>query len=160
MTELRDDQPPADEAGKEAPPERPKLQVTIVTGDRLVYAGEAVRLVAPSAYGQITILPGHVALLAALEPGEMIVRRGEEQPDVDLAVGGGFIEVRDDQVIVLADTAERAEEIDVARAEAARRRAQLVMRQYRGTPEYTAAVRALRRSRARLKVAGRLRQRP
>jgi F-type H+-transporting ATPase subunit epsilon len=149
--------PPPEAEGDEAPPPR-TLRVTIVTGDRLIYQGEARRLVAPAVNGQIAILPGHLTLLTALEPGEMIIRRGDE-PDsedaepIDLAIGGGFLEVRDDEVIVLVDSAERAEEIDVARAEEARLRALEAMRQYRGTPEYAAAARALSRSRARLKVA-------
>ncbi len=142
----------------EAPAPR-LLQVTVVTGDRPVYQGEASRVVAPSTYGQIAILPGHMALLAALEPGEVIVRRGEDEPEVDMAIGGGFIEVREDEVIILADSAERAEEIDVDRAEAARQRAEQAMRRYRGTPEYAAAARALSRSTARLKVAQRARTR-
>jgi F-type H+-transporting ATPase subunit epsilon len=159
---------PAPSEEEEAPPPR-TLRVTIVTGDRLVYEGEARRVVAPAVNGQIAILPGHLTLLAALEPGEMIVRRSEEEGGadaagdgpvaIDLAIGGGFLEVRDDEVIVLADSAERAEEIDVARAEEARRRALEAMRQYRGTPEYAAAARALSRSRARLKVAGHVRVR-
>ena len=146
--------------GEEAPPLR-MLRVTIVTGDRLVYQGVARRVVAPAVNGQIAILPGHLTLLAALEPGEMIVRRGDEEEGaaIDLAIGGGFLEVRDDEVIVLVDSAERAEEIDVARAEEARLRALEAMRQYRGTPEYAAAARALSRSRARLKVARHVRVR-
>ena len=146
--------------GEEAPPPR-MLRVTIVTGDCLVYQGVARRVVAPAVNGQIAILPGHLTLLAALEPGEMIVRRGDEEEGaaIDLAIGGGFLEVRDDEVIVLVDSAERAEEIDVARAEEARLRALEAMRQYRGTPEYAAAVRALSRSRARLKVARHVRVR-
>lgn len=136
---------------------RPLLHVIVVTGDRIVYEGRVERVVLPAAYGQIAVLPNHAPLLAALEPGELMVRHGEDEES--LAVGGGFVEVRENQVIVLADTAERAEEIDVARAEEARRRAQLLMAQYRGRPEYAAARLALRRSRARLRVAARLHKR-
>ncbi len=158
--------PPPEFEGDEARP-LPTLRVTIVTGDRLVYQGEARRVVAPAVNGQIAILPGHLTLLTALEPGEMIVRReqdsegaaGDGPVAIDLAIGGGFLEVRDDEVIVLVDSAERAEEIDVARAEEARLRALEAMRQYRGTPEYAAAARALSRSRARLKVARHVRVR-
>ena len=130
---------------------QPGLHVVIVTGDRPVYDGLAERVIAPATRGQITILAHHAPLLAALEPGELIVRG--QQHDESLAVGAGFVEVRDDQVTILVDTAERAEEIDVARAEAARRRARALMERYRGRPEYAAAWQALRRSRARLKVA-------
>ncbi len=129
------------------------LHVVIVTGDHIVYDGLVDRVVAPAIGGQITILPHHVALLAALEPGELRVGMG--QRGECLAIGGGVIEVRDDQVIVLADTAERAEEIDLARAEAARQRAMALVKMYRGRPEFADAMQALRRSRARLKVGRR-----
>jgi len=128
-----------------------QLHVVIVTGDKAVYDGMADRVIAPALTGQISVLRHHAPLLAALEPGELIVRLGDSEED--FAIGGGFIEVRDNQVIVLADTVERAEEIDVARAEAARRRAQRLIRMYRNRPEFAAAAQALRRSRARLRVA-------
>jgi len=81
------------------------------------------------------------------------VRR--DNMEESLAIGGGLIEVLDNEVIVLADTAERAEEIDVARAESARLRAKALMKAYRDRPEYATAYQALRRSRARLRVAQR-----
>ncbi len=90
-----------------------RLHVVIVTGDKAVYDGIADRIIAPALSGQITVLCHHAPLLAALEPGELIVRVGDSEED--FAIGGGFIEVRDNQVIVLADTIERAKEIDVAR---------------------------------------------
>jgi len=136
---------------------KPYLHVVIATGDRLVYDGDAECVIAPAFNGQISVLVHHAPLLAVLEPGELVVRLADQAQS--FAVGGGFIEVRDNQVIILADTAERAEEIDVARAEAARLRASALMKQYRGRPEYAAALQALRRSRARLKVARSLRSR-
>lgn len=131
--------------------ERPRLHVVVATGERVVYDGDAERVIAPASNGQISILAHHAPLLALLEPGELVVRLADQAQS--FAVGGGFIEVRDNQVIVLADTAERAEEIDIARAEAARLRASALMKQYRGRPEYVVALQALHRSRARLKVA-------
>lgn len=131
-----------------------QLHVVIVTGDRAVYDDLADSLTAPATLGQITILPRHASLLAMLEPGEMLVRLGSREQS--LAVGGGFIEVHDDQVIVLADSAERAEEIDVGRAEAARQRAELAMHRFGGRSDVSSARQALRRSRARLRVARRL----
>ena len=132
----------------------PRLHVVVVTGDHAVFDGPARSISLPAVAGQITVLAHHAPLLAMLDPGEVIIRA--DQGEEILAIGGGFVEVRDDEVIVLADTAERAEEIDIARAEAARRRAQMLMRMYRGSPEYAAAYQALRRSRARLKVATKL----
>jgi len=146
---------PVDETVPKEGQEPARLHVVIVTGDRAVYQGLADRVILPGVDGQISILGHHAALLAALEPGELVVRDG--QRDEAFAIGGGFVEVCDNEVTVLADTAERAEEIDVARAEAARRRARVLMRQYRARPEFQTAWQALRRSRARLKVARRSR---
>ncbi len=143
-----------DAADKQTRRVEPRLHVVVVTGDHAVFDGPARSISLPAIAGQITVLAHHAPLLAMLDPGEVIIRA--DQGEEILAIGGGFVEVRDDEVIVLADTAERAEEIDIARAEAARRRAQMLMRTYRGSPEYAAAYQALRRSRARLKVATKL----
>ena len=133
------------------------LRVIIVTGDRAVYDDSAWRVTAPATEGQITVGNHHAPLLASLDPGELVVKT--DTGEHSFAVGGGFVEVRDNQVIVLADTAERAEEIDIARAEAARRRARILVARYRGQPESVAARLALRRSRARLRAARRARSR-
>ncbi|NLG28912.1 MAG: ATP synthase F1 subunit epsilon, partial [Chloroflexi bacterium] len=133
-----------------------RLHVTIVTGDKTAYAGWADAVRAPAVRGQIGILPRHAPLLAGLQAGELLVRNGPDE--LVFAVGGGFLEVRDDEVIVLADSVERAEEIDVARAEAARRRARSLVERNRDRPEASAAREALDRSRARLKVAQRARR--
>ena len=134
------------------------LHVVIVTGDRSVYDGIAERVIAPAVQGPVTILVHHAPYLTTLEPGELAVglEGGERQ---SYAIGGGFMEVSDDRVTVLADSAERAEEINVAEAEAARRRAQALMKRYRGQEEYGTYYQALRRSRARLKVARKMRRR-
>lgn len=99
------------------------LSLSVVTQERSVLERDDVlRLITPTAEGQITILPGHAALMAALAIGEMIAVTPEGE--VSLTVHGGFIQVAADEVTVLADAAERAEEIDEARAEAARERAE------------------------------------
>ncbi|MEX1022692.1 MAG: ATP synthase F1 subunit epsilon [Dehalococcoidia bacterium] len=99
------------------------LSLSIVTAQRSVLERDDVtKLVVPAADGQITILPKHAALLSALGIGEMIVYSGDRLEPI--AIHGGFIQVLDDQVSVLADAAERIEDIDLARAEAARDRAQ------------------------------------
>jgi F-type H+-transporting ATPase subunit epsilon len=134
------------------------LQVDVVTAERRVYAGEASAVVAPSASGQVTILPRHAALLTALLAGEVrLMRPGQE--DLELVVGGGFMEVRDDKVVILADTAERADEIDIERALAARQRAEQLLQQKVNDVDFVKAEAALRRSLARLKVAERVRTR-
>lgn len=138
----------------------PKLSVEIVTGERVVYSGTGIDMVsAPGAEGQLGILPRHAPLFSLLSAGELrIVRGGEE--DV-LTVFGGFLEVANNRVLVLSDTAERVEEIDTARAEAARQRAEEAVRQARasGRSGLAQAEAELRRARVRLAVANRHGQR-
>ena len=99
--------------------------------------------------------PALKALLTALSYGELVIRRGREE--TLLAIGGGFLEVRPDQVIILADMAERAEEIDIARAEEARQRAQERLAVSATQVDLLRAEFALRRSETRLRVARRRR---
>jgi len=135
------------------------LQVDIVTAERRVYAGEASAVVAPSSNGQVTILPRHAPLLTALQPGEVRLMR-PDQKELELVVGGGFMEVRDNKVIILADSAERADEIDVERAQAARQRAEQLLKQQKVSDvDFAKAEAALQRSLARLKTAERARTR-
>ena len=98
------------------------LKLTIVTAERTVLERDDVqRLIVPTTEGQITILPGHAALMASLDIGEMIaVVDGAQEP---MVVHGGFIQVLRDEVTVLADAAEQVDEIDEARADDARERA-------------------------------------
>jgi F-type H+-transporting ATPase subunit epsilon len=98
------------------------LRVQIVTAEREVFAEEGVDMVvAPGAEGVVGILPRHAPLLTTLLPGVVRVKRGTSEQA--MAVGGGFLQVARDRVLILADTAEREDEIDESRAEAARRRA-------------------------------------
>jgi len=106
--------------------------------------------------GQLGILPHHAPLMTILQAGELIVRRGGEEDT--LAISGGFLEVRPDRVIILADQAERAEEIDIDRAEAAKKRAE--ERLSKKVEIDTARVEAsLRRAIARLTVAEKIKRR-
>jgi F-type H+-transporting ATPase subunit epsilon len=134
------------------------LKLDIVTAERVVYSQEVDTVVAPGVEGQLGILPHHAPLMTILQAGELVARRGSEE-DI-LAISGGFLEVRPDRVIVLADSAERAEEIDVARAEAARRRAEerLRNRKAEGIDE-TRAEASLRRAIARISVAEKVQRR-
>ena len=133
------------------------VRLDIVTAERVVYSEEVDVVIAPGVEGQLGILPHHAPLMTILQPGELQVRKGGEE--ISLAISGGFLEVRPDRVIVLADTAERADEIDLARAEEAKLRAQ--ERLAHPTPEINVAQAeaALRRSLARLKVAEKRRRR-
>ena len=127
------------------------MHVEVVTAERELYNGEADMLIAPGSEGQLGILPRHAALLTTLKVGELLIRLGgAEEP---LFVSGGFLEVSNNSVTVLAETAERAEEIDQARAEAARRRAQESLQQAQSDVERAELVGALERAVARLHVA-------
>lgn len=137
------------------------LSLEVVTIERKVYEAEDVQmLIAPGVEGEMGILPRHTPTLTALKPGELLIRHGDgtEEP---FAIGGGFMEVRPDKVIVLADTAEHVDEIDIERAEQARQRAEELLRE--GPPEEGPSVAdlrmALERSRVRLRVARRRRHR-
>jgi len=134
-----------------------RLKLDVVTAERAVYSDEADVVVAPGVEGELSILPRHAPLLTMLQPGELRIRKGDQE--VDLAVSGGFLEVAQDRVIVLADTAERAEEIDTARAAVALQRAEQLLAQRTTIPQedLERAVAALRRSQVRLKVARRRR---
>ena len=127
------------------------MHVEVVTAERELYSGEADVVIAPGTEGELGILPRHAALLTTLKVGELLIRLGgAEEP---LFVSGGFLEVSNNSVIVLAETAERAEEIDQARAEAARRRAQESLQQAQSDVERAELVGALERAVARLHVA-------
>ena len=134
------------------------IRLDIVTAEREVYAGDVDVVIAPGVEGQLGILPHHAPLMTTLQAGELRVRKGGEE--VSLAISGGFIEVRPDRVVVLADTAERAEEIDIARAEEAKQRARerLSEKQVAGADEARVEA-SLRRALIRLKVAEKRRKR-
>jgi F-type H+-transporting ATPase subunit epsilon len=131
------------------------IHCEIVSQDRRVFVGDVDMVVAPGADGVMGILPDHMPLLSTLKVGELKVCRGA---NVDVfAISGGVIEIRPDSVTILADAAERADEIDVARAEEARRRAEaeLAAAPAVNTAAFLAAQASLRRSNLRLTVARR-----
>ena len=134
------------------------IRLEIVTPERVIYSDEVDAVVVPGVEGQLGILPHHAPLMTMLQPGELKVRKGGEE--IYVAIFGGFLEVRPDRVIVLADAAERAEEIDVGRAEEAKRWAEQQMtNRVLSEVEKARAEAALRRSLVQLKVAERRRKR-
>jgi F-type H+-transporting ATPase subunit epsilon len=135
----------------------PTIKCDIVTVERLVYSDEVDMVIAPGIMGTLGILPKHAPLITALEEGELRLKKGEEEER--FAVTGGYMEVCPDRVIIMADAAERAEEIDEARAEAARQRAEQLLKEKPPDVDRAAIEGALRRSRVRLKVARRRRRR-
>ena len=132
------------------------LKLTVVSPERELYSGDVDMVLAPSVYGQLGIFPHHAPLIAQLEEGSLCARVGEEE--YYFAIHGGFIRVLPDQVTVLADTAERAEDIDLQRAEEARQRALETLRKAPPEERRLSEV-ALRRSQVRLRVAKRRRRR-
>jgi F-type H+-transporting ATPase subunit epsilon len=137
------------------------LTVELVTAERVVRVEQGVDvLVVPGSEGQLAILPHHAALMTTLDPGELVMRRAGQEDA--FAVTGGFLEVRNDRVTVLADAAEPFEEIDAARAEAARTRAEERLRLYRegraGDVDAARASAALQRSLMRLRIVQRRRR--
>ena len=132
-----------------------RLTLEIATPTRLVVTESVDEIIIPGSQGYFGVLPGHAPFLTTLGIGELTYRVGRDERY--LAVSGGFAEVRNDKVIVLADTAERPEEIDRARAERARERAE---RRLAGRTDeevdYVRALAALARAVTRLMTAGRL----
>jgi len=134
------------------------LIVDIVTAERLVLSEENVdEVVAPGIEGELTVLPMHAPLLTMIKPGIMRIVKANDE--TEMAITGGFLEVRDDRVTILADAAERAEEIDVARAEEARRRAERQLEQRETDVDLARVAAELQRALLRLKVAERRRRR-
>ena len=133
------------------------IRLEIVTVERQVYSEDVDIVVAPGIDGELGILPRHAPLLTVLRPGEIMVRQDGEESII--AVSGGFLEVLGDRVIVLADTAERAEEIDIERAEEALKRAEEQVTAAVSDVDLERALASIRRSQARIKVARRRRPR-
>jgi F-type H+-transporting ATPase subunit epsilon len=134
------------------------LNVSIVTAEREVYSEDGVdEVVAPGIEGEFTVLPQHAAMITMLKAGIMRVVKGNEE--TDLAVMGGFFEVKDDRVTILADFAERSDEIDAARAEEARRNAERALEERASTENLVEAAAALQRALLRLRATERRRPR-
>ena len=134
------------------------FKLEIVTAERMVYSDDVSTLIAWGVEGQLGILPHHAPLMTMLQPGDLLIRKDKEEEF--FAISGGFLEVRPDKVIILADACERADEIDLARAEEAKKRAEETMKAAPLTADAAIAEAALRRSIARLKAAERRKRRP
>jgi F-type H+-transporting ATPase subunit epsilon len=134
-----------------------KTRLEIITAERVVYSEDVEIVVAPGIEGELGVLPHHAALMTMIQPGELRVRR--DNVEESMFVSGGFLEVRGDKVVVLANVAERADEIDINRAEAAKRRAEERIAQPAVEIDHARAEAALRRSMMRLKVAEKSRKR-
>ncbi|MCX6010437.1 MAG: F0F1 ATP synthase subunit epsilon [Chloroflexi bacterium] len=132
------------------------LRLEIITAERQVFADDVNVVVAPGIEGELGILPHHAPLMTMLKPGELLIRKDGEE--TYMSVSGGFLEVRPDKVIILADACERAEEIDITRAEEAKRRAEERLKTHPPGLDVAQAQATLLRSLIRLRVAGRRRR--
>ena len=128
------------------------IELLIVTPDKMLVREQVDEVEIPGTEGYFGVLPGHTPMLAALAVGEMWYRKGQEKTYLSLA--NGFCEVLPDRVTILATLAERAEDIDVARAEEAKRRAEARLQNAKDV-DYERARAALVKSLARLQVASR-----
>src|SRR3989338_11494306 len=135
------------------------IQFEIVTPKRVVLKDEILQITSPTRAGEITVLPNHIPLVSSLVPGVVHVKKKNGEDEV-ISISGGFLEVLKDKVVILADTAERAEEIDLARAEEAHRRAAELKQQARAGERVNFAEinAALERELARTKAVKRWRK--
>jgi len=135
------------------------IKVDIVTAEQLVYSEDVDVVIVPGIDGEMAILPSHAPLMTMLKPGELRLKKGVEE--ILMAVTGGFLEVRPDRITILADAAERAEDIDMTRAEEAKRRAEERLQGATTEVDTIRAEASLRRSLIRLQVVQkRKRKRP
>ncbi|SRR3989339_200989 len=137
------------------------LKFRIVTPERVVFEEEVGQVTMMTRNGEITVLPHHLPLVTILEPGELRYKKNNEEHF--LAVSGGFVEVKSDNTLsILADTAERADEIDLARAEAAKAKAERLMQEARSKADvdFVAVQANLERALNRLKVGNKYRKLP
>ena len=133
------------------------MKLEIITAEQVVYSDDVEALVAPGTEGELGILPHHAALMTMLQPGELMVRKDGDE--TFLAVTGGFLEVMENRVSILADAAERSEDIDEERAQAAVRSAEERIAMRSADVDLEQAVSQLRRATVRLSVARRRRRR-
>ena len=129
------------------------MKLEIIIAERIVYSDDVDVVVAPGVEGELGILPHHAALMTMLQPGELTIRKGGQENY--LAVTGGFLEVMNNKVTILADAAERSEEINEERAQAAMRAAQELLAQRGADVDLEQAMAAVRRAQVRLNVARR-----
>jgi F-type H+-transporting ATPase subunit epsilon len=130
------------------------IDLEIVTPDKLLVREQVDEVEVPGSEGYFGVLPGHTPLLASLAVGELWYRKGQET--TYLSVAFGFAEVLPDRVTILAQIAERAEDIDPARAEDARKRAETRLAQPKAEVDYERARAALMKSLTRLQVSSRI----
>jgi len=126
------------------------IRLDIITPEKIIYSDDVQTVVAPGIEGDLGILPNHTPLITTLRPGALMIRKDGEE--LHLAIFGGFLEVRPNRVIVLADAAERHEEIDREQAEKARHQAEQMLSCKETNVDMASAEAQLRHALVRLKV--------
>jgi F-type H+-transporting ATPase subunit epsilon len=134
-----------------------KLQLAVVTAEGESFSGEVDMVVAPGGLGEFTVLPSHARMISTLDSGEL--RFNQNSDSVSMAMTGGFLEVSDNRVTVLADAAERDDAIDLERAEAALARAEARIASSPADMDLERAMASLRRARVRVTLGRRRRER-
>lgn len=137
-----------------------KITLKIATPERVVLEDEVDQITLPTQTGEITVLPNHIPLITNLVPGIMEAKKNGEE--ISMAVSGGFMELHNNELTVLADTAERAEEIDLEEAEEARKRAEdlkATTSRNQDEGQYAAVISQIENQLVRIKVAKRFRAR-
>ncbi len=132
-----------------------QIKFTILTPEKVVFEAEVYQATLPVEGGEVTILPEHIPYIGALKAGELVLRQKAGGEEMSLATSGGFLEFHDNVLVILADTAERAEEIDLARAEEARQRAEKLKETstQMSDEEYARTAAILEKELARVRVA-------
>lgn len=130
-----------------------KIKFKIVTPERIVFEEEIDQITLPVTDGQVTILPDHTSYIASLKAGEIYFKK--EGQEINMATSGGFAEFDKNTLVILADSADRAEEIDIKAAKEAKERAEELMktRESMDDEEYARVAAAIERESARIKVA-------
>lgn len=133
------------------------IKLKVVTPERTVVEQEIYQVTLPVFGGEVTILPNHIPYIGALRAGEIILRSEQNGDESSLAISGGFVEFHDGVLSILADTAERAEEIDLVRAEEARKRAEALKKERvtMDDEEYARTSAMIEKEMARVRVARR-----
>ncbi len=133
------------------------MRLEIITGERVLFQGDVESVVAPGSEGELGVLPHHAAVMTMLQPGELFYTI--DGAETSFALTGGFMEIRGDHVVVLADAAERVDEIDEARAEEAVRRARERIEARVTDVDLERALQSLRRAQIRVQTVQRRRPR-
>lgn len=135
-----------------------QLKLKIVTPEKVVLSDEVSQVTLDTTMGQITVLPNHIPLVSQLVPGEIVVKKNAKQEEW-MAISGGFVEVLPGQIVILADTAEYADDIDETRAEEARKKAiKILEEKLVDEADYALVAAKLQKELARLKVVRRRRR--